>query len=260
MVETVVDLGGYPVVLSDTAGLRTSVDPVESEGVCRALARADKADLAIVVLEAPSVLSAIKHETFKWSEYLRSHLIHLGIIKKDEVSEQSPEWIENQYFLTVINKIDLVEEEDKALIQSSLGNLGSLMSLETQEGFKVFLEKLTVLCGSLCDMGTAENPTLTTARHRTHISSCLETLKLVLQPNYKEHFIDDCGRASATLQMECVVPDLLEEGHNLLQSEDTVVLAAHLLHQAAISLGHVTGHITSEDILDHIFSAFCIGK
>ncbi|XP_063879314.1 tRNA modification GTPase GTPBP3, mitochondrial-like isoform X1 [Scylla paramamosain] len=246
VVQTVVDLGGYPVVLSDTAGLRNTEDPVESEGVCRALARANKADLAIVVLEAPEVLSAIKNETFKWHEYLRSHLISLEIMKKDETSEQSPEWIENQYFLTVINKIDLIEEENKILIQNALENSCSVMSLKTQEGFHTFLEKLTVLCGSLCDMGTAENPTLTAARHRTHISSCLETLNLVLQPNYQEH-------------MDHVVPEM-QEDHNLLQSEDTVVVAAHLLQRAATSLGYVTGHITSEDVLDHIFSAFCIGK
>ena len=256
MVQTVVDLGGYPVVLSDTAGLRTTIDPVESEGVCRALVRASKADLAIVVLEASHVLSAMENETFEWNEYLRNHLISLGIINK-ETNEQSPEWIENQCFITVINKMDLIEEENKPLIQNVLENSCSLVSLQTQEGFEIFLEKLTVLCGSLCDVGTVENPTLTAARHRTQISSCLETLKLVLQPNYKENFTG--GSRNASSPMECVVSEV-QEGHNLLQSEDTLVLAAYLLHRAANSLGHVTGHITSEDVLDHIFSAFCIGK
>ncbi|KAG0727444.1 tRNA modification GTPase GTPBP3, mitochondrial [Chionoecetes opilio] len=262
VVQTLVDLGGYPVVLSDTAGLRAAMDPVESEGVSRALARADSADVAIVVLEAPDVLSAVRSETFVWSEYLRSHLIELGIIKRNEFSEASPEWIENDYFLTVINKMDLIDEENKALIQSVVENSCCLVSLKTQEGFQTFLEQLGVLCGCVCDMGTAENPTLTQARHRTHIAACLETLQLVLQNG---DLTGDLGGAPSPalgdlggVSSPPLVPQ--GEGHNLLQAEDTVVVAAFLLHLAAASLGHVTGHISSEDVLDQIFSAFCIGK
>lgn len=259
VVETVVDLGGYPVVLSDTAGLRVTADPVEAEGVSRALTRAEQADLAVVILEAPDVFSALKSERFKWSDFLRSHLIDLGIIKEGEGSKQSPEWLENQCFVTVINKMDLIEEQNKAVIESELGKTCSLMSLKTEEGFKRFLEKLTILCSSLCDAGTADNPTLTAARHRAHISACLETLKLVLEPGDKEHISGKSGGTS--LQIEYREHEIEPaKGPNLLQSENTVVLAAHLLQQAATSLGHVTGHITSEDVLDHIFSAFCIGK
>lgn len=36
VVETTLNVGGYPVVLSDTAGLRDARDPVEQEGVSRA--------------------------------------------------------------------------------------------------------------------------------------------------------------------------------------------------------------------------------
>ena len=39
VVESALDVGGYPVVLSDTAGLRRATDPVEQEGVRRALSR-----------------------------------------------------------------------------------------------------------------------------------------------------------------------------------------------------------------------------
>lgn len=254
--ETVIDLGGYPVVLSDTAGLRVTADPVEAEGVSRALKRAEQADLAVVILEAPDVLSALRSGRRKWSEFLRSHLTDLGIIKGG--GKQPPEWLENQCFVTVINKMDLIEGQNKALIESALGKTCSLLSLKTDEGFKRFTEKLTNLCGSLCEAGTADNPTLTTARHRTHISACLETLKLVLEPHDEEHITRKCGRTSQVEYREHEVK--AEQGLNLLQSEDTVVLAAHLLQQAATSLGHVTGHITSEDVLDHIFSAFCIGK
>jgi tRNA modification GTPase len=43
-------IGGYAVTLSDTAGLRDSADPVEAEGVRRARARAEAADLRLWVL------------------------------------------------------------------------------------------------------------------------------------------------------------------------------------------------------------------
>ena len=50
--ETRVVLGGVPVTLVDTAGLRETTDSIEQEGVRRALARAADADLVITVVEA----------------------------------------------------------------------------------------------------------------------------------------------------------------------------------------------------------------
>jgi tRNA modification GTPase len=53
IIETRVDLGGLPVVLLDTAGLRDSSDVIEQEGVRRARQRVEEADLRIVVLDEP---------------------------------------------------------------------------------------------------------------------------------------------------------------------------------------------------------------
>ena len=52
VIEVHLDLGGYPVTLLDTAGVRESDDPVEQEGVRRARARAEAADLVLWVVEA----------------------------------------------------------------------------------------------------------------------------------------------------------------------------------------------------------------
>jgi tRNA modification GTPase len=60
IIEVHLDLQGYPVTLIDTAGIRTTVDPVEEEGVRRAQARAQSADLVLWVVDA-SVASAL-HE------------------------------------------------------------------------------------------------------------------------------------------------------------------------------------------------------
>jgi len=51
VVEVHLDIAGYPVIVADTAGLRDAADDVESEGVRRALQRAEEADLRLVLLD-----------------------------------------------------------------------------------------------------------------------------------------------------------------------------------------------------------------
>ena len=58
VIEVHLDLGGYPVTLLDTAGMRESQDPVEQEGVRRARARAAAADLVLWVVDATAVSAA----------------------------------------------------------------------------------------------------------------------------------------------------------------------------------------------------------
>ncbi len=52
IIEVKLDIGGYAVIVADTAGLRETIDPVESEGIRRALARAEHSDLTLLVLDA----------------------------------------------------------------------------------------------------------------------------------------------------------------------------------------------------------------
>ena len=49
VLEVRLNLKGYPVILSDTAGLREGRDPIEQEGIRRAQARAKEADLRLLV-------------------------------------------------------------------------------------------------------------------------------------------------------------------------------------------------------------------
>ncbi len=70
VIEVHLDLGGWPVVLADTAGLRPSTDAIEREGVRRAKARADSADLRVLVLDAAShwqaEMAALTAATERW--------------------------------------------------------------------------------------------------------------------------------------------------------------------------------------------------
>jgi tRNA modification GTPase len=61
VIEVAIDLQGYPVVLSDTAGLRESEDPIEQEGLRRALRRADEAELRLFVFEVGACAA------YRWS-------------------------------------------------------------------------------------------------------------------------------------------------------------------------------------------------
>lgn len=51
VIEVQLDLDGYPVTIIDTAGIRETDDPVEQEGVRRARARAEDADLVLWLVE-----------------------------------------------------------------------------------------------------------------------------------------------------------------------------------------------------------------
>ena len=55
VIEAHLNLDGYPVVISDTAGIRESQDEIEKKGIKLALKRAEDADLNIIVIEPKSV-------------------------------------------------------------------------------------------------------------------------------------------------------------------------------------------------------------
>lgn len=54
VIEAHVNIGGYAVVLVDTAGLRDSADPIEQEGIRRARQRAESADLKLILFDGLS--------------------------------------------------------------------------------------------------------------------------------------------------------------------------------------------------------------
>jgi tRNA modification GTPase len=61
VLEVRLDLGGVPVTLLDTAGLRDSADAVEAEGVRRARARVEQADLVVLVSDASDPAQPVPH-------------------------------------------------------------------------------------------------------------------------------------------------------------------------------------------------------
>jgi tRNA modification GTPase len=98
VLELHLDLGGYPVTVLDTAGIREASDPVEREGVRRASEQAAGADLVLWVLEA----TAVGPEAI--AEAQRSVALPEG----------SDLWF-------VANKMDLVPAPDRPRVESQFG-------------------------------------------------------------------------------------------------------------------------------------------
>jgi tRNA modification GTPase len=93
VLELHLDLGGYPVTVLDTAGIRDTQDPIEQEGVRRASAQAAAADLVLWVLDAADLIAG-------------PHLAGPPAIPSGATV-----WV-------VVNKMDLVAEGNRGTIES----------------------------------------------------------------------------------------------------------------------------------------------
>ena len=141
VLEVRLDLGGVPVTLADTAGLRDAVNAVEQEGVRRALARAEAADLRIVV-------AALRPDG--------------GIEGGYDLARDGD--------LRILNKADL----GPANLPDVIG-----VSAATGEGLDRLEQVLTDLVAARA--GIAETPAITRARHREGLLACLEGLDRALR-------------------------------------------------------------------------------
>ena len=182
MIEVHCDLGGFPVVIVDTAGLRESGDLIEQEGVARARARAQNADLV------------------------------LWLIPPEGPEAPAPE---ARRILRVGTKFDLnrTRHDCDLLISASSG------------------EGLPELIGHLEQEAQAalghSDAIVTRERHRKALE-----------------------RAHAGLT----------RAREMLASRGPLELAAEEVRLAARAVGEITGRVDVEDVLDRLFSSFCIGK
>jgi tRNA modification GTPase len=140
VLEVHLDLGGYPVTLLDTAGLREAEEGVEAEGIRRALARAESADLKLVLFDAA-----------QWPERDASSLAQL-----DDRS------------------IQLVSRLDRAGEGIDLGDsLG--LSVRTGQGMGELLAHLEERVAGL--LGSCETSLITRERHRLALEDCVSALR-----------------------------------------------------------------------------------
>lgn len=192
VIDVHLDLGGYPVIAADTAGLREARDSIESEGVRRARERAGDADMKLAVFDATDLETAGGLDA-----------LTLGLIDDDT--------------FVVLNKCDLAT----ASLPDEIRRRPAFpLSAKTGAGLDALLDALQ---GAAAARMAGEGAGLTRQRHRAALTAC----RLAL------------GRAMAAAEPELIGEDL---------------------RLASRELGRITGRVDVEDLLDLIFSEFCIGK
>lgn len=106
IVESAIDFGGYPLLLSDTAGLRETEDAIEKEGVSRALQRARQSDLIVVVVDACTFMGKFLDSSISEDDVISNQLASYGIeIQPDQATH------------LVFNKSDLISDDTSQMMK-----------------------------------------------------------------------------------------------------------------------------------------------
>jgi len=151
VLELHLDLGGYPVTVLDTAGIRESEDPVEREGVRRATEQALAADLVLWVVDATES---------SWREPRRAR-------SSFEVPAGTLVWL-------LVNKIDLVSPAERDLARGQRADAARLISGATGEGLDELISALTRFCQQYFP---AEPALVTRERQRAHLREAALALR-----------------------------------------------------------------------------------
>lgn len=165
VIEVKLDLGGLPVVLSDTAGIREADGKVEREGIRRTIATAQSADLVVWMMDATDPQPDLP---------------------PDLAARSGPT-------LRALNKVDLM----RARPELQPGWL--TLSLQTGEGVTELVSAIEREARSRIGVDAA--PVITQARHRQQIGFCLDALEAYLSGPEEELELraEDLRRAASAL-------------------------------------------------------------
>ena len=138
IIEVHLNIDGFPVIMSDTAGIRNSKDEIEKKGIKLALKRAEDADLNILVFEPKSV-------------DFTGFLSDLNIEKS----------------IFVINKSDLGKIKGKNLDKYK----PILISIKDETNIEKLIDKIKKYLTN--KFVSAEDTLITRERHRQHLEQCI---------------------------------------------------------------------------------------
>ncbi|NBX53212.1 MAG: tRNA uridine-5-carboxymethylaminomethyl(34) synthesis GTPase MnmE [Proteobacteria bacterium] len=192
-IEAHLEINGMSVIISDTAGIRSSNDLIEQEGIKRAIKKAQNSDLILYIIDATNPIII--------PEYIDERTI-LIINKIDRNPDFSIQKLITNYKIIHQNKFVKISITQKINIKE--------LAYELEKT----IEKL---------YPSTYSPNLTQERYRVALQNCLDSL----------------------------------ERFNL---ENNIELGAENLRICLTEISKITGKISIEDILDLIFSRFCIGK
>jgi tRNA modification GTPase len=223
-VEEVANLHGIPLHLIDTAGITPSSDPIEQIGVQRSRVAAESADVILLVFDGSERLT---EQDQRVSQELRN--MGFGTQNRTNYQPGGDETPSNlsRAMIVVVNKADCPQRFEIDELDTMWPG-APIVTTSTLTG--AGLPDLEETIADLVLAGRAlygESALITSARHQEALRRAAENL-----------------RAS-----------LISLGHGL--PLDFVSIDLRATYDA---LGEVTGETASDDLLDRIFSEFCIGK
>jgi tRNA modification GTPase len=140
VIETFLNIDGYPVILADTAGIREAKNEVEKKGISLALGKLKEADLNIIVIDNSS--KAINNKI------------------KDLINEDS---------IVLLNKSDIKDNQDHKFDADTI-----LVSVKNNKNIDILIKKLKE---KLSKKFTSNNSALITReRHRVKLNDCLKEI------------------------------------------------------------------------------------
>ena len=154
VIETHLNIDGYPVIVSDTAGIRQSKNEIEKKGIKLSLIRAEEADLKLIVVDAKNL---------DFTDVLKRLLDNNAIL--------------------VINKSDLLEEDVGPEIKK-LNHV--LISIKNNQNINELILKIKKDLKE--KFITSDDILITRERHRQHLKKCLEHLKNFNKKNEAQDF------------------------------------------------------------------------
>ena len=198
VLEETVRLGPVLLRVSDTAGIRNTVDPAEKEGINRALRTASSASIILAVFDSSAPLS------------------------DDDLMVMAR--ATGRTSIAVVNKCDLPSEVDMERIRRQFQNVVPI-SAKTGEGVECLTKLIPHLLG--LDNAVFDGEMITNARQAAALARAASRCEEAL------------FGAQSGMTYDAVVMDA--EG-------------------AIAALGEITGQNVTDDIVDKIFSTFCVGK
>ena len=154
VIEIHLNLDGYPVIISDTAGIRDSKNEIEKKGIKLAIKRAEEADLKIIVVDP-------KNLDFK------------GFLK---------DFLDKNAIL-VVNKSDLLDKNNNLNIKKKDH---VLISIKNKSNLDVLIFEIKKKLKN--KFLSHDDILITRSRHRTHLENCVTHLENFLKKNEAEDF------------------------------------------------------------------------
>ena len=163
VIETHLNIDGYPVIVSDTAGIRDSKNEIEKKGIKLSLNRAEEADLKLIVVDVKNL---------DFTDTLKGLL--------------------DQNAILVINKSDLLDED----INPEIKKLNHVL-ISIKEDLNIDELILKIKNNLKNKFITSDDILITRERHRQHLKQCLEHLK-----NFnKKNEVEDFDKAAEDLRL-----------------------------------------------------------